>query len=243
MLRTTIEHMDTNVRRPLPPQARFTCKACHKVFVLEDRYLQHECKQMKREAELKSPEGQTAWYYYQLWMRAQKRMPPPAQSFLTSKYFRTFISFVQFSKKVELPHVDKFIWLMVTKGFTPVMWTSDEVYTIYLEFCDRKIPPLEQATKTVETLLKYTAVNDMELHEVFDKINIQQIIHLLHVRKISPWLLLFSKSFKNAFVNRATNEQRIILESMIRPSYWPDKFAQYPAEVAKIKLMVAEMGI
>lgn len=241
MLRTTFENMDAPRRNSI--EARFTCRACHRVFVLEDRFLAHNCKQMQREAELKSPTGQTAWHYYQLWLRAQKRMPPPAASFLSSKYFRTFINFVEFSRRVELPNVQKFIWLMVNKGFSPTMWTNNEVYTIYLEFCDRKVPPIEQATLSIDTLLKYTAEHGIELHEVFDKINIQDIIHLLHVRKLSPWLLLVSKSFRNAYINRTTDEQKIILESMIRPSYWPEKMAQHPEDVAKIKLMVNEMGI
>jgi hypothetical protein len=198
---------------------------------------------MKREAELKSPVGQIALHYYQLWMRAQKRLPPPAGSFLASKYFRTFINFVKFCQRVELPRVEKFIWLMVTKNYPPTMWMNDDVYAIYLEFCDRKTPPLDQATLSIDTLMKYADTNEFELHGVFDKMPIQTMIHLIQVRKLSPWLLLFSKSFKNAFINRTNPEQKVILEHMIRPEYWPDKMAQYPAEVAKIKTLVTAMGI
>ena len=224
-------------------QARFVCKHCHKVFVLENRYIAHQCKQMKRDEEFRTPTGQAAWHYYQLWMRAMKRMPPPGPAFLTSKYFRTFINFVNFTKRVELPRVEKFIQLMVSKDYPPTLWMNNEVYAIYLEFLDRKIPGIDNAMLSISTLMKYSDTHNIEISQVFVHMPIQDIIHLLHVRKLSPWLLLFSKTFKQALVSRASAEQQIILENLIRPEYWPDKFAECTQEVAKIKMLVTEMGI
>lgn len=205
--------------------------------------MQHKCKQMKRDEELRSPEGQAALNYYQLWMRSMKRMPPPASSFLTSKYFRTFINFTQFAKRVDLPRPDKFIWLMVQKGFSPTMWTNDDVYAIYVEFLDMGAKPMEQASLSIETIMSYADKHEIDLSEVFVHMEIHDIIHYLHVRKLSPWLLLFSKTFKQSLVQRANSEQQIILENLIRPEYWPAKFERHPDEVATIKRLVAEMGI
>lgn len=241
VLRTTLENMQTTRRSAI--QAKFTCKHCHKVFVMEDRYLQHQCKQMKRDEELRSPTGQAAWHYYQLWMRSMKRLPPPAQSFMASKYFRTFINFTNFAKKVELPKPDKFIWLMVQREYPPTIWMNNEVYAIYLEFLDTKTSGIDQANLSIATLLAYSEKHDCNLQDVFVNMPIQEVIHLLHVRKLSPWLLLFSKTFKNAFATRTSPEQQIILENLIRPDHWPDKFQKFPEEVAQIKMLVAEMGI
>jgi hypothetical protein len=229
-------------RRP-QIESRFTCKHCHKVFVLEDRFFQHKCKQMKRVEEMQSPEGQAALNYYQLWMRAMKRQPPPATSFLTSKYFRTFINFTQFAKRVDLPRPDKFIWLMVQKGFTPTMWMNDDVYSIYIEFLDVTASPIEQTKLSIQTILSYCDKHEMDVSQVFVEMPIHEIIHLIHTRKLSPWLLLFSKTFKQALVSRANHEQQIIIENLIRPDYWIPQFEKNPEEVAKVKRLVAEMGI
>ena len=223
--------------------SHFTCKHCRKTFVREDRYLQHECKQMKREAELKSPTGQAALHYYQLWMRNMKRMPPPPGTFLTSKYFRTFIEFVKFSKAVDLPMPEKFIWLMVQKSYSPTMWRNDEVYSMYIEFLDRKVPPMEQARLSIKTLIDYAEKKDVDLSEAFNVMTAQEVIHLLRVRRLSPWLLLFSKTFKNLFQNRTTPEQKIIIQNLVRPEYWAEKKDDHPDSVAVIKTYVAEMGI
>lgn len=241
VLRTTLENMRTTKRTEI--QSRFTCKFCHKVFVLEDRYLAHKCKQMKRDEEFRTPVGQQAWHYYQLWMRSMKRMPPPAGSFLSSKYYRTFINFTNFTKRVDLPRPERFIQLMVKREYPPTIWMNDEVYAIYLEYMDYQTSPVEQATLSIQTLIDYTDKREIDLATVFEVMTISEIIHYLHVRKLSPWLLLFSKTFKHALVNKATDEQRIMMENLIRPEYWPDRFANSPADVATIKKLVAEMGI
>lgn len=224
-------------------QARFVCKYCHHTFVREDRYLQHECKQMKREAEFKSPTGQAAWHYYQTWMRNLKRLPPPGPSFMTSKYFRTFINFTKFVKDVDLPRPDKFIWYMVEKKFTPTMWMSDEVYAMYLEFLDRKTPAMEQVKLSIDTLLSAADKRGVDVSDVFTVIEPYEIMHWLRVRKLSPWLLLLSKKFRSFFVNDTTDEQKIILESLVRPSYWADKFENNPEDIANIKKCISALDI
>jgi hypothetical protein len=198
---------------------------------------------MKKEAELKSPDGQAAWHYYQLWMRQLKRMPPPAESFLTSKYFRTFINFTKFTKSVSLPQPDKFIWLMVEKKYQPTLWMSDEVYVNYLEYLDRKLDPMEQAKISIDTLLALADRHDVDVSTVFDILQPGDVIQLLRVRKLSPWLLLFSKKFKVFFATKTNSEQQIIMEALIQPSYWENKMAQYPEEVKNIKTYIGALNI
>lgn len=223
--------------------ARFVCKFCHRTFVNEDKYMQHECKQMKRDAELKSPVGQAAWGYYQTWMRQLKRMPPPAAAFLTSKYFRTFINFTNFIRSVDLPRPEKFIQYMVEKNFTPTMWMSDEVYTLYLEFLDRRVPPMEHVKMSIDTLLNLSDKYNTDVSVIFDHIEPYEMMHWLRVRKISPWLLLLSKKFKLWFVNNTNDEQKIILESLIRPEYWSHKFESNPEDITSIKKCISALDI
>lgn len=198
---------------------------------------------MKRDEELKTPEGQTAWHYYQLWMRAQRRMPPPAASFLTSKYYRTFINFTKFVKSVELPRPEKFIQLMVTKTYQPTLWTNDEVYTMYMEHLDKRVPPLEQVKMSLETLIKVADSKEIDICDVFDHLKPNELIHMIRVRKLSPWLLLFSKKFKRIFREETTPEQKIILETLIRGDYWGDQMDQYPDEIVKIKEWISEADL
>ena len=220
----------------------FVCRACHRNFVREQAYLDHECKQMKKERELKSPEGQAAWQYYNTWMRLKKRASPPADAFLNSKYFRTFMNFVGFAKKVQLPLPDKFIWLMVKRDFPPTMWMSDAVYSIYLEFLDTKMPPVDQAKNSIRTLLEYADNLQVDPEEFFAVINPNELIHLIRLRKLSPWLLLVSKKFARLF-SELNEEQQTIVETLIKPDIWAEKKAQCVKDIELIKVYVQELGI
>lgn len=227
-----------------PYVTQYSCKYCGKAFVLETRYLSHRCKQMQREEEFQSPVGQAAWNYYSKWMRTMKRMPPPSsKSFLTSKYYRSFINFVKFAQKVDLPNPEKFIWLMVEHDFPPTLWTSDDAYVLYLEFLDYKVSPLEQAKLSIETILNYADKNNIDVANVFDIITANEIIHLLRIRRLSPWFLLNSKKFKQFYIEKTSTEQKIIIETIIQPEYWIEKFKKYPEDIKIIKHYVTEMNL
>lgn len=223
--------------------AQYTCKHCKKVFVKEHLYLAHKCKQMKRLEEFQSTAGQAAWEYYQMWMRQQKKAVHQPGSFLASRYYRTFINFAEFVKKTNLPSVEKFIWLMVEKKYPPIIWTSNEVYVLYLEFLDHKVSPMDQFALSLRTLMKYTDKHDVDVSEVFDKMLPTEVIHMLNTRRLSPWLLLHSSKFKLMFRDKFSPEQTIILENLIRPEFWIERFKQNPKEVEKIKKNLAEIGL
>lgn len=198
---------------------------------------------MKREKELQTPQGQAALNYYQLWMRTEKRNPPSAAAFMTSRFYRTFMNFVEFSKRVDLPKPEKFIWLMVQKKYSPTMWATDDAYTTYLEFLDRKTSPMEQVALSIDTLLAIVDKQGIESSEVFNALSVQDIIHMLRTRRLSPWLLLRSKKFKQLYTTSTTMDQRLVIDNLIRPEYWGDKLNDHANEVASIDKIVAEMGI
>ena len=218
------------------------CKWCHRTFIRETAYMDHECKQMKREKELKSPDGQAAWQYYHNWMRQKKRVAPNAAAFMDSKLFRTFINFAQFVKKVQLPLPDKFIWLMIKKDYPPTMWMRDDVYALYLEFIDNKMPPIDQAKQSIKTLFDFADAYDVDLENIFEVINPNELIHLIRIRKLSPWLLLFSQKFREFFAGMS-EEQQVIVETFIKPEVWAEKRVEHKADIEIIKGYIGELGI
>jgi hypothetical protein len=221
----------------------YICDKCHKSYVRERAFMNHQCKQMKREAELKTPIGQAAWNYYQSWMRKKQRHQNSADAFLSSNYYRTFINFVEFSAKVKLPLPDKFIWFMVHKDYPPSMWMNDDVYGQYLSFIDKDIEPMAQVNITIKTFLKYTNEQNIDVEQIFDYITISEILGLLRTRQIFPWLLLFSKKFKE-LLQQATTEQQMILETLIRPEYWGNRIKELSLdEKQKIKDCITTLNI
>lgn len=237
------QNMQPRRRRVVPLEDSFTCQHCHKVFEHESKYLAHKCKAMKRAEELKTPAGQAAWNYYTMWFRAMKRIPPSSTAFLASKYFTTFFNFVAFSKRVNLPKPEKFITYMVQKNFQPTMWITDPIYVMYIEYIDLTLSPMEQVKMSIDTLFSVTDAHEIDTADVFTVLRGNDIIQMLRTRRLSPWLLLNSKKFKILYAQEMSEEERSIIDTLVRFDYWATKLKEHAAVVQKIKLLVAELGI
>lgn len=224
-------------------ERRFECKFCGGKFVYEDRFLRHKCKQMIRDEEFRTPIGQAAWHFYQEWMKAYRRQVPRSSAFLHSKFYSSFIRFAKFVKRVHLPDSELFVRLMKEKDISPTIWTNDQVYAIYLEFMDRKAPPLKQAGITVNTLMNLADEKECNVEDIFDHIAPNELIQLMRERRLSPWILLNSSKFKQFFVDRVSPEERIVLESIIRVHYWQQKFTSQPDDVERMRAFVRELNL
>jgi hypothetical protein len=151
--------------------------------------------------------------------------------------------FAQFVAKVNLPFPDKFIWFMNEKKYTPNMWTLDEPYVQYMDFLDRQADPMDQVTSSIKLLLDISDAADIDVCDVFDIIKPMELIQLVRTRRLSPWLLLHCKKFKLYFRDVISPEQKIILENLINPSFWSDRFDDKEELVTKIKMYVSELGL
>lgn len=238
----TMQHME---RRSTitTTEARWTCQHCHKVYVRENAYMSHECKQMKRLKELQDPIGQVAYNHYTTWMRAMKRMPPTATAFMASRFFRTFVEFSKWAKQVNLPKPESFIKLMVNTNHTPTMWRMSEAYDLYLLHLDRAVAPLEQAAMSIETLLTAADAHDVDVSEVFSALKASDIVQMLVTRRLSPWLLVFSRKYLDMYNTRTSIEERIQLDNLVRPSYLKSKIEDHTDDVAGIRKLIKELGI
>jgi hypothetical protein len=225
-----------------PHNSNFVCTFCRKSFVIESRYLAHECESMRRERECKTPRGQQALKYYQEWMRYQRRMVPSLSTFKTSKLYNAFMSFAEFVQRVRLPRVDVFMKLMVNKQFQPTMWCSDDVYTLYLNHLDVGIAPLEQAKFSVNYLLRLADRLEVDVSDIFDHMPVEVLLSCIRSRHLSPWLLIFSSKF-NAYLASLVGDHKRMVEGLIKPKTWAEKIDKHPDQVEDIYRLIEAMGI
>lgn len=223
--------------------ANFVCKHCHKSFTNENRYIKHKCKTMIKLEQFKSPIGQTAYNYYGMWMKGQNKSIPKAESFMSSKNFNTFINFATFAKNVGLVKVDTFIKLMISRQYPPFMWMSDNVYSLYINYLQYNTTPMEHFKLSLQTLVKISDANDIDISDVFSLLLPGDIIRLIRIRKLSPWLLLFSKKFKQMLVDHATPEQQQIINELIQPDVWVDLINKNIEIKDKIKKYLTDIDL
>lgn len=198
---------------------------------------------MQRDAEFRTPEGQAAWLFYLKWMKAYRRGEPTVEAFLTSKFYNAFMKFSRFTKRVNIPDVDAYIWLMSKDDISPMMWTMDEAYARYIENTDRKLGANQNAKITIDTLFDLKDEYGCEVEDIFNIVEPNVIIQLLRQRRLSPWILLKSQKFKQFFKHSCSTEERMIMESIIRPAYWAEKFEQHPDDVEQMKVYIEALSL
>lgn len=224
-------------------EGNYKCPHCGHRFVQEQRFLRHRCDQMKRQEVFQQPLGQAAWIFYQKWMRAYNKAVANANSFLHSKFFNSFIKFADFVKTVKMADTDVFIALMKEYDISPTIWTNDQVYALYLEQMDKKLTPEKHAEITVNTLFDLAEDYDVDVSDVFQNVPPAEIIQLLRARKLSPWILLNSRKFGAFYKQRTSTEERIVIDSIIRPPYWKKKFDSNPEKVEAMRKYVSELTL
>ncbi len=224
-------------------EANFKCNFCGHSFVYEDRLLRHKCKQKLRHEEFQTPMGQAAWFHYQTWMKTNHKLIPSANAFLHSKFYSAFMRFAQFVKDVRIPDPEMYIKFMNDLDIPPVMFTADQVYTAFLEYMDKRVPAVKNAKITIDTLFTYAEDHQVDISDVFDHIDPNDIILLVRQRKLSPWFLLRSAKFSKMYQTRMTRDQRIILETIIRPKVWGEKMKKHPEDVKKIENFIEALGL
>lgn len=218
------------------------CTWCHRQFKRSDRYLAHKCKAMLKHEEFRSPIGQAAWQYYQMWFKALGRTVASDQTFLSSKFYATFVTFAKFARSINLQMVDKFICIMVARKFEPSQWSTNQAYVVFLEYLDSTAAPLELVKLSVSTIVSWSEKLEIDTCDFFDVLTVQEIIVLVQKRKLTPWLLLLSKKFIGS-MERAGSEQVAIMKDLIRPATWHHRLATHPELVGKIRELVAALGL
>ena len=220
----------------------YSCKHCKKKFGNERIFMKHECTQMVRGREIQTPIGQAAYGLYKIWMEKQRRAAPPIETFLSSAYFTSFMKFSEWLRETGVPEPQKYVELMVAAKIAPAMWRRNEAYQIYLEHFDKKTGPISQATTSIETILALAEGLECQPGEVFAKFQAGEILELIQQRRLSPWLLFCSKSFKDWYGNLHASDRSALMKG-IGIDYWAMKMEQNPHVVSDLKNIVESIGL
>jgi hypothetical protein len=223
-------------------QPLYSCKYCKKKFFTERTFIKHECTAMLRSREIQTAVGQQAYGLYKVWLEKQRRKPPPVEGFISSAYYSGFIKFAQWTRETGIPDPEKYVELMVNSKISPSLWRRSEAYQIFLEWSDRKSDPYDQMNNTIETILTLAEGLEIPPGQVFSKFTSGEIAELIHQKRLSPWLLFCSKSFKD-WISKLHDGERQDLMKSIGIDYWSQRLEKAPEVVKNGRLIAEELGI
>lgn len=221
----------------------FECPHCFKKLTTEARLEKHSCEKKKRFLHLQTPKGQSAFFCYKTWLNKAGRKCKDQDQFMNSKFYNSFLEFVKFCNKVGLPDRKHFIQYAIDEAIPPTLWTNMEVYNAYIIHFDTSKTPIQMAEITVDTMFDLAQIFDCDVTEVFEHMYSSDIMKLVIARKLSPWILLFSKGFMQHMRTETTPEQRLMINTVIDHKHWLHKFKENPEMVSVMKKVVSELKI
>lgn len=222
--------------------ALWECKHCRKKFSKERIFMAHECTQMQRSKEIQTPVGAMAYGLYKYWLEKQKRKAPPVEGYISSSYYTGFIKFAQYVKETGVHDPHKYVELMLEAKISPTLWRRSEAYQIFLDYFDKRSSPYEQAATSVETITALAEGLEVAPGDVFKQLQVGDMLDMIQQKRLSPWLLFCSKSFKEWIGVQDPNDRALLMRS-IGVDYWAVKLERQPEVVRELKEIAEALGI
>lgn len=220
----------------------FTCEFCYKRLQSKRALDKHFCEAQKRRRLLGSKMGRTAFYYYSSWRKKKGFSVVDEETFLNSKFFKSFINFLDFSNEKGIPDRDGYIDLMVERDIAPMHWCNNYYYEYYMEVFDDVYDPIRQYEMTLDFLGKVREATGCDFNEILFQIHPIDLMKLIAKRKVSPWFLLFTKTFKD-YCREMDKEQKILMSTIIPIMTWQERISRKKEEVEKIKEMIEKLKV
>ncbi len=218
------------------------CSFCNARFRSEKKYSEHQCEEFKRNAIFKTLEGKAAFIYYNIWKTEMNVPTSSVNIFVRSRYYSTFLKFAKFAMIKMLPDKTDYIKFMVSKIIPPVFWYDEDFYNMYLEYFEKK--PFDYKIKiSIVSFKEIANILDCDVSKIYDMIAPVELIKLVINKKISPWLLVPSKKFHNFIIFNCTNEEKILLNTVLKLSKWKEIISNNYQNYLISKKIIEEYGI
>lgn len=221
----------------------FTCQYCNSKFSREKNYNKHFCEAKKKALLVKTKMGRSAFNAYREWNKLRGYKATDEGTFVTSKYFKAFINFIDFANTKMLPDKTGFMKLMIKKEILPTSWTNELYYEFYIDQFDDLYSPIKQVELSLDFLTKLSQAMDCTIPQVIYKLEPIELMRFISARKLSPWFLLFMKSFQDYVRYHLKGEAKLLMETVISASFWKEKFNQNAAVVKKVKDLMTDLNM
>lgn len=222
----------------------FNCVHCGKSFMKEKTLLAHLCENKRRAMQKDEKRVQTGLYVYNRFYQITQnlRKEKNYDEFCKSSFYNAFVKFGSFINNVKPLYADKFIDYVIKSGVKLDHWCRDELYEKYL-YDIIKTEPVESAVqRSIQTMMEWGDVSQAQFEHYFKYVNHNRAVHDIRNGKISPWLILNSKSGKD-MVSTFNDEHLELIAPAFDVPFWVKKFKQSPADVELVREICKEAGI
>jgi hypothetical protein len=222
----------------------FNCVHCGKAFMKEKTLYAHMCENKRRAMQKDEKRVQAGYMAFNKFFRVRQggKKDKTYEDFCKSPYYNAFVKFGSFINNVLPLYPEKFMDFVIKSDVKIDHWCRDELYDLYL-FEMIKTEPVESAVqRSLQTMMEWGDTSGAQFNHYFNYVNLNKAVHDIRNGKISPWVLLNSKSGKD-MLNKFNDDQLDLIAPAFDLPYWLKKFKSVPADILLVKEICTEAGI
>lgn len=220
------------------------CVHCGKSFMKEKTLVAHMCERKRRalqETEKRVQAGFMAFNrFWQLTQRAKKLKT--YDEFADSSYYNAFVKFGSFLNNVNPLYPEKFVDWVIKSGVKLDDWCKDKLYETYLYETIKNEPVESAVQRTLQTMMEWAEEKSAQFSHYFLYVSLNRATQDIRNGKISPWVILNTKT-GHGMVSNMSDEQLEIISPAFDLAHWKNRFKKSPADVALVKEICKEVGI
>ena len=138
---------------------------------------------------------------------------------------------------------EKYIDYVVTSGVKLDHWCKEEMYEKYAVDLIRREGVQTALERSVMTMMEWADEQEQApWNHYFYHVSLNRAVWHLKDGKISPWLVLNSKSGKE-MLSKFNNEQLELVYHVMDPQHWSMRFKRNPKDVELVKDVVKESNL
>jgi hypothetical protein len=222
----------------------YKCIHCDKNFAKERTLMAHMCERKRRAMQRDEKRVQAGFMafnrFWQLTQGAKKLKT--YEEFCDSSYYNAFVRFGSFVNNVNPLYPDRFVDHVIKSGVKLDHWCRDELYEKYL-YEIIKVEPVESAVqRSLQTMMEWGEDHKAEFAHYFNYVSLSRAVHDIRNGKISPWIILNTKSGQT-MINKMSDEQLDMISPAFDVAFWLKKFKEIPADTALVKEVCGEIGL
>jgi hypothetical protein len=202
------------------------------------------CEQKRRNLQRNEKRVQLGFYAFNQFYKlsAGSKKDKTYEEFCKSPYYNAFVKFGSFLNNVKPLYPEKYINYVVTSGVKLDDWCKETLYEAYAVDLIMKEGVETALERSIMTMMEWAEENDSVWNHYFNYVSLNRAVWHIKDGKISPWLILNSKSGKE-MLSKFNDEQLSMVYHIMNPEHWAMRFRKLPADVELVKEVTKESNL
>lgn len=224
----------------------YVCQYCGHGYTKESTLVTHVCEQKRRHLQKDDKAVRIGYDAFNRFFKMSQNMKGDKTyaDFAKSSYYNAFVKFGSYVSNVNPLYPDHYIDWVIRSGVKLDHWCRDALYEKYALELIHTEPADVALDRSIKHMVSWAKEQSTETiwSEYFLKVSTSRAMFDIKDGKISPWLLLNSKSGK-ALLDSMDDTQLTAIANVINPEIWIKKFKKSKEDMDMVKLIVKEIGL